>query len=123
MENKNIRKTIPEPLMFIHTVSTPICSNGSRQCYDSRDDKGLKKIIKPIKEKKGIDDLLKQKINNIVQMYQISNGIPCLIETKNNESIEGIPYKLIDGNLAIKQDDNTIFVSLEDIKDIVILKI
>lgn len=32
MQNdKNIRKTIPEPLMFIHTVSTPILSNGSKK--------------------------------------------------------------------------------------------
>ena len=40
MQNdKNIRKTIPEPLMFIHTVSTPILSNGSKKYYDSREER------------------------------------------------------------------------------------
>ena len=42
--NNNVRKTIPEPLMFIHTVSTPILSNGSKKYYDSRDDKNHKLI-------------------------------------------------------------------------------
>ena len=35
--NNNIKKVIPEPLLFIHTVSTPIMSNGSQRYYDSRD--------------------------------------------------------------------------------------
>ena len=35
--NNNIKKVVPEPLLFIHTVSTPIMSNGSQRYYDSRD--------------------------------------------------------------------------------------
>lgn len=131
MNNNNIRKTVPEPLMFIHTVSTPICSNGSRRYFDSRNQDVKSSFRKNEmvnlsaiqKDNKGLDELLRQKINNIIQMYEMSYGIPCLIETKNNESIEGIPYKIENGNLLVKQDECTICIILSDIKDIIILKI
>lgn len=136
MQNNDIRKTIPEPLMFIHTVSTPIINNGSKRYFDSRDKKkeqplNLTRIVPPlnIKEgkKKSIDELLLNKIKNIVQMYKISNPISCLIETENNESIEGIPYAIEDGSLLIEQEsidtNNILKILLIDIKDVIILKV
>ena len=129
--NNNTRKTIPEPLMFIHTVSTPICSNGSRRYYDSRNkdinssfrNNDMVNLPMIKKDDKVLDELLRQKLNNIIQMYEMSYGIPCLIETKNNESIEGIPYKIEKVNLFIKQDEFNVCIVLSDIKDIIILKI
>lgn len=129
--NNNTRKTIPEPLMFIHTVSTPICSNGSRRYYDSRNkdinssfrNNDMVNLPMTKKDDKVLDELLRQKLNNIIQMYEMSYGIPCLIETKNNESIEGIPYKIEKENLFIKQDEFNVCIVLSDIKDIIILKI
>ena len=103
MQNdKNIRKTIPEPLMFIHTVSTPILSNGSKKYYDSREASNktnastIPTIIPDevlLERNRGrtIDRLLYQKIQNIIQMYEKGHPIPCLIETRNNESFEGVP--------------------------------
>lgn len=129
--NNNTRKTIPEPLMFIHTVSTPICSNGSRRYYDSRNkdinssfrNNDMVNLPMTKKDDRVLDELLRQKLNNIIQMYEMSYGIPCLIETKNNESIEGIPYKIEKENLFIKQDEFNVCIVLSDIKDIIILKI
>ena len=127
MQNdKNIRKTIPEPLMFIHTVSTPILSNGSKRYYDSREtnNKANASTIPTIipnefllERNRGrtIDSLLYQKIQNIIQMYEKGHPIPCLIETRNNESFEGVPTKI--------QNEEINRVLLNDIKDVIILKI
>lgn len=140
MQNNDIRKTIPEPLMFIHTVSTPIVTNGSRRYFDSRDKRkehssNVTRIVPPLplKEirKKTIDELLFNKIKNIVQMYRMDNPISCLIETENNESIEGIPFAIENEQLLIKRevinndcDENEVFkILLIDIKDVIILKV
>ena len=82
--NNNIKKVIPEPLLFIHTVSTPIMSNGSQRYYDSRDPEKSKSKEKAeliigkeenkkseIRKAKKIDELLLKKIQNIVQMYKL----------------------------------------------------
>ena len=128
--NNNVRKTIPEPLMFIHTVSTPILSNGSKKYYDSRDDKNHTLInslnnssIISTPNKQNIGELLYKKLQNVVQMYEKGHAIPCLIETKNNESIEGIPYKMENEKLYLKKDDDIIDIDLTNIKDAIILKI
>lgn len=104
--NNNIKKVVPEPLLFIHTVSTPIMSNGSQRYYDSRDPEKSKSKEKAeliigkeenkkseIRKAKKIDELLLKKIQNIVQMYKLEHPIPTIIETNNNESYEGIPLK------------------------------
>ena len=135
MQNdKNIRKTIPEPLMFIHTVSTPILSNGSKKYYDSREASNktnastIPTIIHDevlLERKRGrtIDRLLYQKIQNIIQMYEKGHPIPCLIETRNNESFEGVPTKIENDELITIQNGETNRVLLNDIKDVIILKI
>ena len=135
MQNdKNIRKTIPEPLMFIHTVSTPILSNGSKKYYDSREASNktnastIPTIIPDevlLERNRGrtIDRLLYQKIQNIIQMYEKGHPIPCLIETRNNESFEGVPTKIENDELITIQDGETNRVLLNDIKDVIILKI
>jgi len=134
MQNdKNIRKTIPEPLMFIHTVSTPILSNGSKKYYDSREASNktnastIPTIIPDevlLERNRGrtIDRLLYQKIQNIIQMYEKGHPIPCLIETRNNESFEGVPTKIENDELITIQNGETNRV-LNDIKDVIILKI
>lgn len=135
MQNdKNIRKTIPEPLMFIHTVSTPILSNGSKKYYDSRETSNktnastIPTIIPDevlLERNRGrtIDRLLYQKIQNIIQMYEKGHPIPCLIETRNNESFEGVPTKIENDELITIQNGETNRVLLNDIKDVIILKI
>ena len=135
MQNdKNIRKTIPEPLMFIHTVSTPILSNGSKKYYDSREASNktnastIPTIIPDevlLERNRGrtIDRLLYQKIQNIIQMYEKGHTIPCLIETRNNESFEGVPTKIENDELITIQNGETNRVLLNDIKDVIILKI
>ena len=135
MQNdKNIRKTIPEPLMFIHTVSTPILSNGSKKYYDSREASNktnastIPTIIPDevlLERNRGrtIDRLLYQKIQNIIQMYEKGHPIPCLIETRNNESFEGEPTKIENDELITIQNGETNRVLLNDIKDVIILKI
>ena len=135
MQNdKNIRKTIPEPLMFIHTVSTPILSNGSKKYYDSREASNktnastIPTIIPDevlLERNRGrtIDRLLYQKIQNIIQMYEKGHAIPCLIETRNNESFEGVPTKIENDELITIQNGETNRVLLNDIKDVIILKI
>ncbi len=137
--NNNIRKTIPEPLLFIHSVSTPIVSNGSQRYYDSRKPDISKKdrtsgylFNKDLKNDNNetrsydpnkIDDLLGKKLSNLVQMYNINHPIPTLIETIHNTSFEGIPYKIENNILYLKQDDNHLEIPLTDIKDAIILKI
>ena len=135
MQNdKNIRKTIPEPLMFIHTVSTPILSNGSKKYYDSREASNktnastIPTIIPDevlLERNRGrtIDRLLYQKIQNIIQMYEKGHPIPCLIETRNNESFEGVPTKIENDELITIQNGETNRVLLNDIKDVIILNI
>lgn len=135
MQNdKNIRKTIPEPLMFIHTVSTPILSNGSKKYYDSREASNktnastIPTIIPDevlLERNRGrtIDRLLYQKIQNIIQMYEKGHPIPCLIETRNNKSFEGVPTKIENDELITIQNGETNRVLLNDIKDVIILKI
>ena len=135
MQNdKNIRKTIPEPLMFIHTVSTPILSNGSKKYYDSREASNktnastIPTIIPDevlLERNRGrtIDRLLYQKIQNIIQMYEKGHPIPCLIETRNNESFEGVPTKIENDELITIPNGETHRVLLNDIKDVIILKI
>ena len=135
MQNdKNIRKTIPEPLMFIHTVSTPILSNGSKKYYDSREASNKTKastiptiipdeVLLERNRGRTIDRLLYQKIQNIIQMYEKGHPIPCLIETRNNESFEGVPTKIENDELITIQNGETNRVLLNDIKDVIILKI
>lgn len=134
--NNNIKKVIPEPLLFIHTVSTPIMSNGSQRYYDSRDPEKSKSKEKAeliigkeenkkseIRKAKKIDELLLKKIQNIVQMYKLEHPIPTIIETNNNESCEGIPFKIENDMLYVNQDEQIIEIKLDDIKDAIILKI
>ena len=90
--NKNVGKIIPEPLMFIHTVSTPILSNGSKRYFDSRQKYQKAKSEENLQNEfihdrnHKIDQILLQKIQNIVQMNEKGYQIPCLIETRKNES-------------------------------------
>lgn len=119
MQNNNVRKTIPEPLMFIHTVKTPINVSSSKTYFDSRDQKNHT-INKMTKEK--IDDLLLKKIKNIVMMNKQGNNIDCLIETINNQSIEGQPSDIIDDYLLLNNNQET-KILLKDIFDIIILKL
>lgn len=134
--NNNMKKVVPEPLLFIHTVSTPIMSNGSQRYYDSRDPKKSKAkdrveliITKEenktteIRKAKKIDELLFKKIQNIVQMYKLEHPIPTIIETINNESYEGIPFKIENNILYINQDEEIVEIKLDDIKDAIILKV
>lgn len=134
--NNNIKKVIPEPLLFIHTVSTPIMSNGSQRYYDSRDPEKSKSKEKAeliigkeenkkseIRKAKKIDELLLKKIQNIVQMYKLEHPIPTIIEINNNESYEGIPFKIENDMLYVNQDEQIIEIKLDDIKDAIILKI
>lgn len=135
MQNdKNIRKTIPEPLMFIHTVSTPILSNGSKKYYDSREASNKTnastiptfipdEVLLERNRGRTIDRLLYQKIQNIIQMYEKGHPIPCLIETRNNESFEGVPTKIENDELITIQNGETNRILLNDIKDVIILKI
>ena len=121
MQKNNINKTIPEPLMFIHTISTPITSTSSKNYFDSRDN--ISKTINASK-KDTIDLLLMNKIKNVVQMYKQGKSISCLIETKNNYSIEGVPFQIEQDTLLIKNNNQEIVnIKLKEINDIVILKI
>ena len=120
--------------MFIHTVSTPILSNGSKKYYDSREASNktnastIPTIIPDevlLERNRGrtIDRLLYQKIQNIIQMYEKGHPIPCLIETRNNESFEGVPTKIENDELITIQNGETNRILLNDIKDVIILKI
>lgn len=138
-DNNNIRKTIPEPLLFIHSVSTPILSNGSQRYYDSRNpetskkdrsngyvfhqNKNVDKIDFFNQENRRTDELLRKKLENLVQMYTMNHPIPTLIETINNVSFEGIPYKIEDDVLFLRQNETHLEIPLGDIKDAIILKI
>ena len=120
MQKNNINKTIPEPLMFIHTISTPVTSISSKNYYDSRDK--VSRTIN-ISNKDTIDIMLLNKIKNIVQMYKQGTSVPCLTETKNNYSIEGIPYQIEQDMLYINNNNEIIKIKLKEILDIIILKI
>ena len=45
------------------------------------------------------------------------------IETKNNESIEGLPINIEQDTLTINSNDEIIKVKLKNIHDVIILKI
>ncbi len=137
--NDNNRKTIPEPLLFIHSVSTPIISNGSQRYFDSRhpetskNDRGSGIVFRQSNLQRcfesnnqpvqSANDLLRKKLENLVQMYTMNHPIPTLIETIHNTSFEGIPYKIEDEVLYLSQNETHLEIPLADITDAVILKI
>lgn len=124
MQNNN-KKSVPEPLMFIHTVSTPIMTNESRSYFDSRDYKNKKNKInyKEHTNNSLIDQLLLKKIKNIIQMHKQGNMINCMIETLNNESYEGIPFDIVNNKLLINQNNNILEITLNEVYDVIILKL
>lgn len=133
----NVNKVIPDPLLFIHSVSTPIVSNGSQRYYDSRKPDISKKDrssgyvfnqnrtfnANPTQDNLNQENLLRKKIENLVQMFQMNHPIPTLIETIHNYSFEGIPFKIENDILFLKQDPTHLEIPLKDIKDAIILKI
>lgn len=131
--NNDAKKIIPDPLLFIHTVTTPILSNGSQRYYDSRNpelSKKDKKVGINFKSNKIIDinnnnekSILINKLNNLIQMFNQNQVIPTIIETKYNQSFEGIPCKVENNILFLNQNTNCIKIPLEDILDVIILKI
>ena len=56
-------------------------------------------------------------------MYELEHPIPTIIETNNNESYEGIPFKIENDMIYVNQDEQIIEIKLDDIKDAIILKI
>ncbi len=129
--NDKNRKTIPEPLLFIHSVSTPIISNGSQRYFDSRhpetskNDRGSGIVFRQTNHQPApsANDLLRKKLENLVQMYTMNRPIPTLIETIHNTSFEGIPYKIENEVLYLSQNETHLEIPLADITDAVILKI
>ncbi len=121
MQNNNIRKTIPEPLMFIHTVSTPVITNGSKTVFDSR----YKKTIGIVKKQDDnvIDGLVLKKLESIIKMNSLQHSVNCLFETTNGLSIEGIPLRIEDEFVIIFQSETEEKIQLNEIKDIIILKL
>lgn len=115
-------KTIPEPLMFIHTVSTPITVNSSKNYFDSREKKARINNLELTKKDK-VDLLLLKKIQNIIQMYKQGTGVNCLVQTIHNESIEGVPYNIENEFLLVNQNEQIITIALKDIFDVIILKL
>ena len=113
MDN-NVRKTIPEPLMFIHTVSTPITSNGSKTVYDSRYKNTFKKLEKQNEEV--VDQLVLKKLESIIKMNELNHLVNCLFETTTNMSIEGIPLLIEEGEVVIKQINGDVKIKLNEIK-------
>lgn len=135
--SNNVNKIIPDPLLFIHSVSTPIVSNGSQRYYDSRKPEISKKDrssgyvfnqnrnlnTNPLQENLNQENLLRKKLENLVQMFKMNHPIPTLIETVNNLSFEGIPFKIENDTLFLKQDPTHLEIPLKDIRDAIILKI
>lgn len=135
--SNNVNKIIPDPLLFIHSVSTPIVSNGSQRYYDSRKPEISKKDRSsgyvfnqnrnfnnsPLQENLNQENVLRKKLENLVQMFKMNHPIPTLIETVNNLSFEGIPFKIENDTLFLKQDPTHLEIPLKDIRDAIILKI
>lgn len=135
--SNNVNKIIPDPLLFIHSVSTPIVSNGSQRYYDSRKPEISKKDrtsgyvfnqnrslnLSSSQDNLSQENLLRKKLENLVQMFQMNHPIPTLIETIHNYSFEGIPFKIENDVLFLKQDPTHLEIPLKDIKDAIILKI
>lgn len=135
--SNNVNKIIPDPLLFIHSVSTPIVSNGSQRYYDSRKPEISKKDrssgyvfnqnrnlnTNPLQENLNQENLLRKKLENLVQMFKMNHPIPTLIETVNNLSFEGIPFKIENDTLFLKQDPTHLEIPLKDIRDAIILQI
>lgn len=135
--SNNVNKIIPDPLLFIHSVSTPIVSNGSQRYYDSRKPEISKRDrssgyvfnqnrninTNPLQGNLNQENLLRKKLENLVQMFKMNHPIPTLIETVNNLSFEGIPFKIENDILFLKQDPTHLEIPLKDIRDAIILQI
>lgn len=135
--SNNVNKIIPDPLLFIHSVSTPIVSNGSQRYYDSRKPEISKRDrssgyvfnqnrninTNPLQGNLNQENLLRKKLENLVQMFKMNHPIPTLIETVNNLSFEGIPFKIENDTLFLKQDPTHLEIPLKDIRDAIILQI
>ncbi len=114
MSNKNDLN----PLMFIDTVSTNITKTSSQVVFDSR-------YHKKKSDLKVIDDTLYQKLKNIVSLYN-DHEITCQLRVntlKEEKIVIGIPY-LIDNNiLYIKTENRELKIEINNIAELIILKI
>jgi hypothetical protein len=140
-------KDIPDPLMFIHTVTTK--KDGKVQdYYDSQEPHENKITFTPPEEKRElgvqpeenppsldqpvveqdltlespvpVQDMLDIKINNIIRMYNNNRPVDCIVIT--DHETECTPYALENDELIVKINEEESRVKLSDIRDIYIVR-
>ncbi len=117
-----------DPLMFIETVTTKGLPQG-RTVYDSRYDKvdlsSFKKEESNIEDNldmnTSIDEETLSKLESVVALYKIAKPVLCNIKTINTK-YEGIPFKLQDEDLLIKQNGEDVVININEIQEIMILR-
>lgn len=119
-----------DPLMFIETVTTKGLPQG-RTVYDSRYDT-IKKEKQPLDDKnevveeviinKELNTEVLNKLDNVVDLYQMSKPVICDIITIS-ERFEGIPFYKDDEKLLIKQNGEDVSINLQEIQEVLILRI
>lgn len=119
-----------DPLMFIETVTTKGLPQG-RTVYDSRYDtiKKEKPLLDDKQEEveevvinKEVDVEILNKLDSVVDLYQIAKPVICDIITVS-QHFEGIPFYKDDEKLLIKQNGEDVSINLQEIQEVLILRI
>ncbi|MBQ8293350.1 MAG: hypothetical protein IJX78_06075 [Bacilli bacterium] len=110
-----------DPLMFIESAHVNVSSK-SKTVFDSRYDLPKKKEEEILSEPKEISKENLDKLDSILDLYHISKPVVCKIVTSSS-SYEGIPFQKENDNLVIKQNGFDTVVNINDIEDIMILRI
>lgn len=112
-----VKHPVGSPVLFIHSVQTPLQKSSNQSIYDSRKKEKHRCgwIIKKSKE------TLIQKINHILSLQSDTTKIPVFLYLKDR-TIEGIITNL-SGELItiVDRDENTIYIPLVDLVDVLLL--
>lgn len=118
-----------DPLMFIETATTKGLSQGQK-VFDSRyntpkieeQSKLLKEDVETVLLDKKINEEVLVKLESVIELYKMSRPVICDIIT-TNQRIEGIPFLKDEEKLLIKQSGSDISVNIQDIQDVLIIRI
>lgn len=121
-----------DPLMFIETVTTKGLPQG-QTVFDSRyDTPKPKKEVNEVLEEKEVEvqplnnhqlsNETSVKLDSIIDLYHMSKPVICEIVTAV-EHYEGIPFYKDNENLLIKKNGEDVSINLQEIQEVLILRI
>ena len=113
----------------VETATTKGLSQGQK-VFDSRyntpkieeQSKLLKEDVETVLLDQKINEEVLVKLESVIELYKMSRPVICDIIT-TNQRIEGIPFLKDEEKLLIKQSGSDISVNIQDIQDVLIIRI